>query len=251
MNLIQKKFLLTATVLSFLGLSVAYGVMLEMNQTQPVLMTTPESLPTIVIDAGHGGIDGGAVGVHKEIEKDINLAIATTLNTMLQAGGYPTVMVRNSDISIHDPQYTSVRQQKVSDIKNRLKLAEETPNAIYISIHQNQFEQSQYHGAQMFYSVNNPESQILAETLRMQFKTLLQPENERETKPAQKNLYILHHATCPAVLVECGFLSNPDEASLLATEDYQRQVAFTIYTGLLNYQQNGAAGLMQDDEDVD
>ena len=161
MNLIQKKFLLTATVLSFLGLSVAYGVMLEMNQTQPVLMTTPESLPTIVIDAGHGGIDGGAVGVHKEIEKDINLAIATTLNTMLQAGGYPTVMVRNSDISIHDPQYTSVRQQKVSDIKNRLKLAEETPNAIYISIHQNQFEQSQYHGAQMFYSVNNPESQIL------------------------------------------------------------------------------------------
>lgn len=232
-------------ILSFLGLSAAYGVMLRLNTVQPVLVPV-NVLPTIVIDAGHGGMDGGAVGVHKELEKDINLSIASTLNEMLKAGGYSTVMVREDDRSVHDPQYTSARQQKISDIKNRLKLAEGTADAIFVSIHQNQFGQSKYYGAQMFYSTNNPEGKILAETLRLQFKTLLQPENERETKPAQKNLYILHHATCPAVLVECGFLSNPAEAELLASEDYQRQVAFTIYTGIMNYLQNGAAGLAED-----
>lgn len=232
-------------ILSFLGLSAAYGVMLRLNTVQPVLAPV-NVLPTIVIDAGHGGMDGGAVGVHKELEKDINLSIASTLNEMLKAGGYSTVMVREDDRSVHDPQYTSARQQKISDIKNRLKLAEGTADAIFVSIHQNQFGQSKYYGAQMFYSTNNPEGKILAETLRLQFKTLLQPENERETKPAQKNLYILHHATCPAVLVECGFLSNPAEAELLASEDYQRQVAFTIYTGIMNYLQNGAAGLAED-----
>lgn len=242
MNLIHKKFLRTALILSFLGLSVSYGVMLDLNKTQPTL--APVDLrPTFVIDAGHGGMDGGAVGVHKIVEKDINLSIAAMLNTMLQVSGYDTVMVRESDISVHDPQYTSVRKQKVSDIKNRLKLAEETPNAIFVSIHQNLFEQSKYSGAQMFYSKNNTESKLMAEALRAQFRELLQPENERETKPAGGNLYILHHATCPAVLVECGFLSNPQEAELLATEEYQQKVAFTIYTGLLKYLEGGAAVL--------
>jgi len=242
---IKKKFLLITIILSFLGLSIAYGIMLELSRTQPVIASITTH-PTIVIDAGHGGMDGGAVGVHKEIEKDINLSISIMLNTMLKAGGYNTVMTRDDDVSIHDPQYTSVRQQKVSDIRNRLKIAEETPNAIFVSVHQNRFEQSKYYGTQIFYSTNNKEGKILAETLRKQFKTLLQPENERETKPAQKNLYILHHATCPAVMVECGFLSNPREAELLSTEEYQQKVAFTIYTALMSYFENGVSGLAED-----
>jgi len=245
MNTVKKKFLLVTLILSFLGLSIAYGIMLELDKAKPVIATVT-TLPTIVIDAGHGGVDGGAVGIHKEIEKDINLSIAITLNTMLKASGYNTVMTRETDISIHDPQYTTIRRQKVSDIQNRLKIAEETPNSIFVSIHQNRFEQSKYYGAQIFYSTNNAEGKILAETLRTQFKTLLQPENERETKPAQKNLYILHHATCPAVLVECGFLSNPQEAELLSTEEYQQKVAFTVYTGLMSYLENGATGLAGD-----
>ncbi|WP_312642464.1 N-acetylmuramoyl-L-alanine amidase [Hydrogenoanaerobacterium sp.] len=245
MNTVKKKFLLVTLILSFLGLSIAYGIMLELDKAKPVIATVT-TLPTIVIDAGHGGVDGGAVGIHKEIEKDINLSIAITLNTMLKASGYNTVMTRETDISIHDPQYTTIRRQKVSDIQNRLKIAEETPNSIFVSIHQNRFEQSKYYGAQIFYSTNNAEGKILAETLRTQFKTLLQPENERETKPAQKNLYILHHATCPAVLVECGFLSNPQEAELLSTEEYQQKVAFTVYTGLMSYLENGATGLAED-----
>lgn len=206
----------------------------KIDGVRPVIAEA-EQLPTFIIDAGHGGMDGGAVGVHKELEKDINLSVATTLNEMLTAGGYETIMVRTDDRSVHSPEVTSARQQKVSDIKNRLKLAEETPNAIFISIHQNRFQQQSCNGAQIFYSTNNPESEALAEALRVQFKAMLMPENERETKPAQKNLYILYHAKCPAVLAECGFLSNPAEAELLSDEEYQRKVAFTIYTGLMAY----------------
>lgn len=230
------RFLFVAICLSFLCLCGAYATMLQLQRIRPV-SARGDTLPTIVIDAGHGGMDGGAVGVNnKELEKDINLSIAATLDELLRSAGYTTIMVRTEDVSIHDPQFTSVRQQKTSDIKNRLKLAEETPNAVYISIHLNHFGQSKYYGAQMFYSKNNPESTILATLLQEQFRTLLQPENERETKPAGKNLYILSNATCPAVLVECGFLSNPEECARLAEEGYQRQVAFTIYTALLRYQ---------------
>ena len=236
---LKRRFLLTAIVLSFLCLCGAYAAMLEMNRTMPVSIASSETLPTIVIDAGHGGMDGGAVGINnKELEKDINLSIAKTLDEMLRASGYNTVMVRTEDISIHDSQYTSVRRQKTSDIRNRLKLAEDTPNALYLGIHLNHFQQSKYHGAQMFYSKNNPESAILATLLREQFRALLQPENERETKLAGDNLYILSHATCPAVLVECGFLSNPEECAMLADEEYQRKVAFTIYTAILKYQED-------------
>ena len=236
MKIIYKRFIVTALMLSFLGLAAAMAVMLEIDGVKPVLAGV-EVLPTFVIDAGHGGMDGGAVGVHKELEKDINLSVATTLNEMLKAGGYKTIMVRSDDRSVHDLQYTSARQQKVSDIKNRLKLAEETPNAIFVSIHQNLFGQSSCNGAQIFYSKNNPQSEVLAEALRTQFKALLMPENERATKPAQKNLYILYNATCPAVLAECGFLSNANEAMLLSDSEYQSKVAFTIYTGLMNYLQ--------------
>lgn len=233
------RFLFAAICLSFLCLCGAYATMLQLEQVHPASAVRKEALPTIVIDAGHGGMDGGAVGVNnKELEKDINLSIAKTLDELLRAAGYTTVMVRTEDVSIHDPQFTSVRQQKKSDIRNRLKLAEETPNSIYIGIHLNHFEKSKYNGAQMFFGRNNPESPILASILQEQFRTLLQPENTRETKAGGKNLYILKNATCPAVLVECGFLSNPAECSLLADEEYQRQVAFTIYTALLRYQED-------------
>ncbi|MEG0018025.1 MAG: N-acetylmuramoyl-L-alanine amidase [Hydrogenoanaerobacterium sp.] len=237
MNTIQKKFFLTAIVLSFLGLAAAMCIMFRINRTKPVLAGV-QVLPSFVIDAGHGGMDGGAVGIHNELEKDINLAVAVTLNDMLKAGGYSTVMVRSDDISVHDPVYTSARQQKISDIKNRLKLAEETPNAVFVSIHQNLFRQQSCNGAQIFYSKNNPQSAALAEALRLQFKTILMPQNERAIKQAQKNLYILYHATCPAVLVECGFLSNPKESILLSDEEYQHKVAFTIFIGLISYLQD-------------
>ena len=187
--------------------------------------------PTVVIDAGHGGIDGGAVA-NDIIEKDINLAIAQKLDAMLRMGGFDTVMVRNEDISIHDDSADTVHEKKVSDLYNRLKLAQSTPNDIFVSIHQNKFPQSRYYGAQVFYGPKNEESSALAQTIQQNIASYLQPENERETKRATNDLFILYNVECPAVLVECGFLSNANEAALLATEEYQDQLAFIIYLSI-------------------
>lgn len=195
--------------------------------------TKPSSV--IIIDAGHGGEDSGAVA-NGVLEKDVNLDIALKLRDFLLSSGYTVVMTRDSDISIYDSSAATVREKKVSDLHNRLSIINGSEDNILISIHQNKFEQSKYYGAQMFYSKNNPESQILAESIRQSVTGLLQPENKRELKPADKTIYILNKATVPAVIVECGFLSNPDEAQKLSDENYRKKMAFAIYCGFLNYQ---------------
>ena len=169
-------------------------------------------VPTLIIDAGHGGIDGGAVGVDGSLEKEINLSIAKKLASMAKVYGYNVIMTRKKDISIHDDDVTGIRNQKVSDIHNRLKISEDNPGALFISIHQNKFSQSQYWGTQVFYGQNNPESKKIAEIIKNSISDSLQPENTREIKPAQKNLYILYNSGNPAIMVECGFLSNREEA---------------------------------------
>lgn len=205
------------------------------NSNSVMADAQPQTVKRVIVDAGHGGMDGGAVGVDGIVEKDINLAIAQKLREQLIINGYEVLMTRDTDTSIHDPDKTSVRQQKVSDIKNRMKLIEENPDAIFVSIHQNQFGVSKYYGAQMFFSPNNPESEILSQTLQDTFKELLQPENERVHKKADQNLYLLYHAQSPAVLIECGFLSNPEEARKLTTPEYQNEVAFAIASAINRY----------------
>ena len=161
----------------------------------------------------------GAIGVDGQIEKEINLSIALKLDTMLRAYGFQTIMTRDSDVSIHSPDAKTVRQQKTSDLKNRLKLLEDTSSGILISIHQNKYSQSSAHGTQVFYGKNCLESKELAEMLQKTITGYLQPENTREIKQATKDIYILYQATKPAVMVECGFLSNAAEADKLTDED--------------------------------
>lgn len=189
---------------------------------------------TIVIDAGHGGEDGGATGKSKRPEKDINLAIAKDLQQLLLASGYQVVMTRTTDTAISD-NLNTIHERKVSDIHNRMKIIESQDNCIFVSIHQNLFEQSQYHGTQVFYSKNTEASKELAETIKSRVVSLLQNDNTRVTKPATSSIYLLWHAKVPAVLVECGFLSNEEEAVKLNQEGYQQQMAFAIYCGLLDY----------------
>lgn len=189
----------------------------------------------VIIDAGHGGMDGGAVGVDGIIEKDINLSIALKLRDMMELNGIDVIMTRETDRSIHDDGITSTREQKVSDIHNRFALTEDNPNAIFISIHQNKFEKSSSSGAQVFYSVNNPESANLAQSMQLTIKEAIQQENERETKPAGSNLYILHNAKSTAIMVECGFLSNASDAALLTNDEYQSMMAYSIFAGLVRY----------------
>lgn len=193
-----------------------------------------QSVRTIVVDAGHGGEDGGATGKSKNSEKVINLAIAKDLQQLLQASGYNVVMTRTTDDAISDNKNT-IHERKVSDIRNRMQIIESQGNCIFISIHQNLFEQSQYHGTQVFYSKNTDSSKELAESIKSRVVNLLQNDNTRDTKPATSSIYLLWHAKVPAVLVECGFLSNVEEAEKLNQEQYQQQMAFAIYCGLLDY----------------
>ena len=190
--------------------------------------------PVIVIDAGHGGIDGGAVSAEGALEKEINLSIAQKLNDMLTVFGFRTVMIRDSDRSIHDPSVKGVKSQKTSDLKNRLKILEDTPSGIWISIHQNKYSDSAVSGTQVFYGPNRGESAQLANYLQRTVTGYLQPDNTRETKAATDSLYILYHASKPAVMVECGFLSNPQEARLLQDDTYQNKLSFSIVIGLMN-----------------
>lgn len=189
--------------------------------------------PSILIDPGHGGADGGASGVDGTQEKTVNLAISHTLAALLRVMGYDVTMTRETDISIHSADAASLREQKVSDMHNRLALYEQA--TLVVSIHQNQFSQSQYSGAQLFYAPKNENSRPLAATIREQVLSLLQPENTRELKKADNALYLMSHATVPVALVECGFLSNAAECAKLADPAYQRQMAFAVASGVLRY----------------
>ena len=196
---------------------------------------SPENEPVFVIDPGHGGIDGGAVGVDGIIEKELNLAISLKLRDMLEFWGYRTVMTRETDVSIHSPEAKTAKQMKTSDLHNRLAIVSRTPGAIYLGIHQNMFGQSRYDGAQMFYGVKSPESEALAEILQSRIAAQLQPENTRRPKRAEDNLFLLRQIDAPAVLIECGFISNPAEAALLRDGEYQNKLAAVIFAAVNEY----------------
>ena len=191
--------------------------------------------PAVVIDPGHGGEDGGAQGVSKMLEKDINLAIAKKLEKMLTLSGFHVIMTREEDVSIGEPALDTVKERKVSDLHNRLGLIEEQGDCIFLSIHQNHFTSSRYYGTQVFYSTNDPSSEELAEAVRGRVVSLLQPDNTRECKPATSSIYLLWHAEVPAVLVECGFITNPDEEAQLRDSGYQKKLAEAIADGLEAY----------------
>ena len=191
--------------------------------------------PVIIIDAGHGGEDGGATGYDGTNEKDINLEISIKLNEILSSLGFQTRMVRETDISIHDKNADTIRKRKVSDIKNRFNIMNEFDKCIYISIHQNKYENSNIWGAQTFYSPNNEESESLAFYIQESIKNYIEPTNKRKIKKAGSNLYILFNSKKPTVLVECGFVSNPNELLKLKDKDFQNKIAMAITNGIINY----------------
>jgi len=176
-----------------------------------------------IIDAGHGGVDGGAVSCTGIYESQINLEIAIRLNDLMQLLGYRTRMIRTDDISIYT-QGTSIAEKKISDLKERVRIINSTENAILISIHQNYFQDSQYHGAQVFYGKNG---QAFAETLQSHFLTTLNIGSKRNCKTA-KGIYLMEKIDCVGVLVECGFLSNPEEERNLRDKAYQNKICCVI-----------------------
>ena len=191
----------------------------------------------IVLDAGHGGEDGGAVGQDGIVEKDINLKIALKLKDLLQAAGYDVVMTREEDEAIYDDSAETLREKKRSDLNNRVKIIEKNSDSktIFVSIHQNKFPNPKYFGTQIFYSKNDDKSQKLAVSIKESVVGFLQSQNTREIKPANKKIFLLNKAQIPAVVVECGFLSNEEEARKLSSSSYQSKMAFSIYCGIINY----------------
>ena len=179
----------------------------------------------IAIDAGHGGIDGGAVSLSGIPESQINLQIAERLNDLLHLMGYQTHMLRNSDTSLHTEGAT-ISAQKISDLKHRVSIVQEINASLLISIHQNTFSNSRYRGAQVFYS-SDGESISVARSLQENFILILNPDSKRAAKPA-KGIYLMEHASCPSLLVECGFLTNPQEEALLRDANYQKQLCSVI-----------------------
>lgn len=190
---------------------------------------------TIIIDAGHGGEDGGCVAKDGTLEKDINLSISKKLSEMLRKKGFNVREIRTEDISIYNDNSETLSEKKTSDLHNRLAIFNSNENNVIISIHQNHFNDSSYYGTQVFYSKNNSNSKILAEAVRKSVKESLQKDNERETKQADKSIFLLDNATVPAVIVECGFLSNDNEREKLKTDEYQNEMAYAICLGFLEY----------------
>ena len=188
----------------------------------------------IVIDAGHGGEDGGAVASDGTVEKKLNLEIALKLNDVLSIMGYKTKLIRKTDTAIHTDGNT-IRQRKISDIKNRFAIMNEYDNCLYISIRQNKFNDTRIHGAQTFYSSNNLSSKILADFIQKSISSQLQPDNKRVIKKSGTDIYLLYNATKPAVMVECGFISNVEELSKLKNKEYQGKMAISIAFGIINY----------------
>lgn len=228
-------FLLIFAIIAaaFCGLAQTYGTPAE------DVLNDPSPAPfTVVLDAGHGGEDGGAVSASGIYEKDINLAIAMQVKALLEANGVPVVMTRETDILLYDRNVDYRGRKKALDLAARRQIAEETPDAIFVSIHMNSYPLSQYSGLQVWYSPNHEHSQTIAETIQSTVQNNLQPENDRQIKSATSSIYLLHHLTCPAVLVECGFLSNPEEAEKLNTPAYQEQLAFLIFLSIMEAQQS-------------
>lgn len=192
-----------------------------------------------MVNSAHGGFDGGAVAKDGTVEKDINLKICLKLASLLKSSGYNVILTREADVSTDDVETDKIPSRKKSDLKNRLKLMKDFPNSVFISIHLNKFTTAAANGAQIFYSEKTDESKVLAEDIRKSIVDMLQKDNTRVNKKSTSSTYILHNATVPAVLVECGFLSNAEELKKLKNSEYQNQMAFTIFCGITKYFSKG------------
>ncbi|MEG1972102.1 MAG: N-acetylmuramoyl-L-alanine amidase [Oscillospiraceae bacterium] len=203
------------------------------NSMQVISNIVMPSERCIIIDAGHGGFDGGAVSADGCYEKNLNLEFSKKLDEILTVNGYKTIMIRNEDVSVNskDDNYSA----KKSDIYNRLKVGQKYPQAIFISIHQNSFRQKKSCGSQVFYGAKNKESEHLAKIIRENIHEKIQKENEREIKKADSNLYIMKNTENVAVLLECGFLTNPEELKLLKNPNYQQDLCFTVFLAIEQY----------------
>ena len=224
-------------IIYILVIGLFLGVVMWGNEA---VTTMVESRPLvrkhcIVIDAGHGGVDGGATSCTGKLESSFNLEIALRLNDLFHLLGYETKMIRTTDTSVYTAGET-IAQKKVSDLKERVRVISETENAVLLSIHQNNFTDSKYSGAQVFYG-GAGESEALAKALQSAFVSSVNPGSNRKCKKSQ-GVYLMEHINCTGVLIECGFLSNVQEEAKLRSPEYQKQLCCVIAAATASFLSN-------------
>ena len=213
-------------------LLVASAARLLLPLARPAMGAAGRETPTYVLDAGHGGEDGGAVSADGVKESGINLAVTLRLDALLRFLGRETVLTRAADVSVYSEGAETLRQKKASDLKNRVALVNATPDAVLVSIHQNSLPTApRVQGAQVFHSASE-RSAALARAVQ---ETLNESVNaaEKHEKPIENTVYLMKNVTCPAILVECGFLSNAEEAARLQQPAHQTKLALAVAAGLL------------------
>lgn len=229
---------------SFLLFSLLLGILLMIFTAVTQHFSPPKTAAadvpptqtfTVVLDPGHGGEDGGAVGKNGVLEKELNLSIVQKMEQKLKDMGISVICTRTEDILLYDRNEDYKGRKKMLDLAARLKIANDTQNAIFVSIHMNSFPQTQYSGLQVYYSKNDFRSTDLANQIQNAVREQLQPTNSRKTKQASSNIYLLDRITAPAVLIECGFLSNAEECAKLSTEEYRDELASVLAKALADY----------------
>lgn len=206
------------------------------NVSENVMEYMPVTNKTIILDAGHGGIDPGKLSNDKEVqEKDVNLAITLKLRELLESSGALVILTREDDSSLYtEDGKKTIRQKYNENLKNRKKIIKESNADMFVSIHSNAFTESKYYGAQTFYPTGKEDSVNLSKYIQQELKRVVDKTNNREIKPSE-DIYVLKENEIPSALIECGFLSNDKEAKLLVDEKYQEKIAWSIYVGIQKY----------------
>lgn len=220
--------ILLALGLSFRTISKATGA------SDGVATQAEQSSRVVVLDAGHGGEDPGAVGVNGKYEKDLNLEITLLIGELLSEKGYTVVYTRTEDKMLYSEEDNIKGMRKISDLKNRCAISAEYPECIFISIHMNTYGASKYSGLQVYYNSDDSQSRILAQAIQDNVKSKLQNHNNRAIKDGS-NLYLLENCSGTGALIECGFLSNKDECEKLSQKEYQKELSFSIVCGIIEY----------------
>ena len=225
-------FLLFLTVLFAILFGVAERTHPK-NELDTINPAPPSLTKTVILDAGHGGEDGGASSADGILEKDLNLALALTMRDILVASGVNVILTRETDTLLYDRNVDFQGRKKILDMQARIQITNAASNPVFVSLHMNTYPNPSCQGVQVWYSANNEASETLAKTIHSTTQELLQHENDRPVKRSGSSIYLLHHLECPAVLVECGFLSSPEEAALLNDAEYRQQLALTLCMGIL------------------
>ncbi|WP_069650770.1 N-acetylmuramoyl-L-alanine amidase CwlD [Caloranaerobacter ferrireducens] len=221
-------------IIIFLLILISFIFYINSNNFVTTSLYLPITDKVIIIDPGHGGIDPGAVGKLGKKEDDINLQIALKLRRLIEQTGGIAILTREEDKGLYTEKSKTYRQKKNEDLRNRKIFVNESEGDIFISIHLNSFPQSKYYGAQTFYKKGCEDSKKLAEILQEELRNVLDKNNKRVPQD-RDNIYLLREVNIPSVLIECGFLSNPNEERLLSDSKYQEKIAWAIYIGIMRY----------------